>query len=135
MHKRQLFLAVAIAAALTTSASGQSLRDLRAREKENAELARQAAFTSETCGRPINASIDWAASAEWPASESLASACDSALGAVETICRAGRTNVVERFVCAGDGAGPDLSGKTLRFGAAPDGNGYAATLATIGAAE
>ena len=123
------------AALSAAPASAQSLKDLRAQERENRELSRQAAFTSTVCGRAISASIDWTSAADWPADESLAGVCDGALGAVETICRRGRTNVVTRFVCAGDGSGAELSGTTLRYGASPGGNGYAATLAEIGAAE
>jgi hypothetical protein len=136
MAKGFILLALSCAAALSAAtASAQSLRDLRAQERENRELARQAAFTSEVCGRTISASIDWISAADWPAGESLAAVCDGALGAVETVCRRGRKDVVERFVCAGDGDGAALSGKTLRYGAAPGGNGYAQTLAEIGAAE
>jgi len=135
MAKGGLLIFCALAVALPAAAAAQSLRDLRARERENAEILRQAAFTSEVCGRTISASIDWTSAANWPAHESLAAACDGALGAVETICRKGRRNVVHRFVCAGDGSGADLSGKTLRYGAEPGANGYAKTLATIGAAE
>jgi len=126
----------ALAAALFSAADGaQSLRDLRAQDADARALAREAAYTSEICGRPIPASIDWSSVRDWPAGESIVDACDGALGAVETICRAGRKNVVHQFVCAGDGSGPSLSGKTLRYGASPGENGYAATLATIGAAE
>ncbi len=132
-----LFLLSCAAALLsaTAAAPGQSLKDLRAQERENRELARQAAYTSEVCGQSISASIDWSSAERWPADQSLAAVCDGALGAVETICRRGRTTVVNRFVCAGDGSGATLSGKTLRFGATPGGNGYATTLAEIGAAE
>ena len=119
----------------SSAAAGQSLRDLRAQESENKALAREAAYTSEVCGRPIPASIDWSRSKDWPAHESLTEACDGALGAVETICRAGKKTAVRSFVCSGDSAGPSLSGGVLRYGAAPGVNGYAATLATIGAAE
>lgn len=136
MAGRFIPFVLALAAALSAAtASAQSLKDLRARERENRDLSSEAAYTSEVCGRPISASIDWSTAADWPAGESLAEACDSALGAVETICRRGRTNVVHRFVCAGDDSGARLSGKTLRYGAAPGGNGYAETLAEIGAAE
>ncbi|MEK7266113.1 MAG: hypothetical protein AAB227_08450 [Pseudomonadota bacterium] len=130
--------AVALAAALAPAsgvAGSQSLRDLRAQDADDRALAREAAYTSEVCGRPIAASIDWASAKTWPADQSLVDACDGALAAVETICRAGRKNVVHQFVCAGDGSGSSLAGKTLRYGASPGGNGYAATLATIGAAE
>ncbi len=127
---------VAVAAVIAPAADGaQSLRDLRAQDADARSLAREAAYTSEVCGRPISAGIDWRSVNNWPADESLVDACDGALGAVETICRAGRKNVVHQFVCAGDGAGPSLSDKTLRYGASPGGNGYAATLATIGAAD
>lgn len=136
MSKAWFLAILACAAALSAApASAQSLKDLRARERESRELDRQAAFTSEICGRTISATIDWSSAADWPDGESLAAVCDGALGAVETICRRGRTNVVSRFVCAGDGSGADLSGTTLRYGAAPGGNGYAATLAEIGASE
>lgn len=135
MPKRLVPLALGCAVFLAAAASAQSLKDLRARERENRDLAREAAYTSEVCGREVAASIDWSTAEDWPARESLVAACDGALGAVETICRRGRTNVVHRFICAGDGSGADLSGKTLRFGATPGGNGYAQTLAEIGAAE
>jgi hypothetical protein len=130
-----LLLVSVVAAVSAATASAQSLKDIRAQERENRELARQAAFTSEVCGRTIAASIDWSSAAAWPAGESLAAVCDGALGAVETICRRGKTTVVNRFVCAGDGSGAELSGKTLRYGATPGDNGYAQTLAEIGAAE
>lgn len=132
---RKLALLSALAALAASQAGAQSLRDLRAQGKEEAALAREAAYTSEVCDRPVSARIDWASAARWPANESLADACDGALGAVETICRAGRRDAVHEFVCAGDGSGPSLSGKTLRYGASRGVNGYAATLATIGAAE
>lgn len=136
MISRALLLVLALAAAFPpAAASAQSLKDLRARERENRLLASEAAYTSEVCGRTVSASIDWSTAEDWPARESIAAACDSALGAVETICRRGRTNVVHRFICAGDGSGAELSGRTLRYGASPGGNGYAATLAEIGAAE
>jgi hypothetical protein len=112
-------------------ASSQSLRDLRAQDADNAALAREASYTSEVCGRPISARIDWAASRNWPADESLAAACDGSLGAVEAVCRAGRKNLVRSFVCAGDGTGPELSGGVLRYGASPDENGFEETRALL----
>jgi len=136
MVNSRILLALAILTGISAAtASAQSLKDLRFRERENAELSRQAAFTGEVCGRTISASIDWESAANWPVSASLAGACDGALSAVETICRTGRQNVVHRFVCAGDGSGADLSGRTLRFGATPRENGYAATLEKLGAPE
>lgn len=129
-------LTLASAAALVPgSVSAQSLRDLRAQETEERVLQREVSYTSDVCRRPITASINWSSMKTWPPRESIAGACDGALAAVETICRAGRRNVVHHFVCAGDGSGAALSGKTLRYGASPYGNGYAATLAIIGAAE
>ena len=48
--------AASIMLALASSAAlGQSLRDLRAQESENKALAREAAYTSEVCDRPIPA--------------------------------------------------------------------------------
>lgn len=132
---RARFIAVGLLALAATPAGAQSLRDLRAQDREERALAREAAYTSEVCDGAVSASIDWASARRWPERESLSEACDGALGAVETICRAGRKNVVRQFVCAGDGSGPSLTGKTLRYGASPGSNGYAATLATIGAAE
>lgn len=129
------FIAAGLLALAAMPAGAQSLRDLRAQDAEERALVREAAYTSDVCGGSVSASIDWASARRWPAGESLSEACDGALGAVETICRAGRKNVVREFVCAGDGSGPSLSDKTLRYGASPGSNGYAATLATIGAAE
>lgn len=129
---RHLAAALALAACWNSAAAAQSLRDLRAQEAADRELSREAAYTSEVCGRPISAGIDWASVKNWPDGESVVDACNSALGAVETICRAGRTDVVKSFICAGDGAGATLSGGVLRYGARPGGNGYATTLAVIG---
>lgn len=125
-------LAVVAAFAAAPGSAAQSLRDLRAQEAEERALDREVAYTSEVCGRSIDSSIDWSSAASWSAKESLADACDGALSAVETICRAGKKNVVRAFVCAGDGSGPSLSGGTLRYGASPGANGYARTLAVIG---
>lgn len=133
----RVFLAAlaATGACAIGAAAAQSLRDLRAQDAEDRALDREASYTSEVCGRPIDAGIDWSSVRDWPPRESVAKSCDGALSAVETICRAGRKNVVHRFVCAGDGSGASLSGKTLRYGASPGSNGYASTLAAIGAAE
>lgn len=131
---KRAFAALAlISAVVGGSASGQSLRDLRAQDSENAALARQAAYTAEMCGAPISASIDWGSARNWPADQSLAGACDTALGALETACRGGKRDLVERFVCAGDGSGASLSGKTLRYGASPGASGFAETKALLDA--
>lgn len=129
------FLVLIAGHAAALGAGAQSLRDIRAQEAEERALAREAAYTSDVCDRPISASINWSRSRDWPPRESLSDACDGALGAVETICRAGKKNVVHNFVCSGDGSGASLAGKTLSYGASPGSNGYAATLATIGAAD
>ncbi|MEZ5919822.1 MAG: hypothetical protein R3C60_00570 [Parvularculaceae bacterium] len=119
--------------ALGSSAVGAdpSLKSLRARDAELDALSRQAAYTSEVCGTRVSASIDWGSSKNWPATESLADACDGALSAVESQCRAGRRGLVTRFVCAGDNSGASLSGKTLRYGASPRGDAYAETLSVL----
>jgi hypothetical protein len=119
-----------IAALLAAPAGAQSLKELRARQAEEAALAREAAYTSAVCGRTIATRIDWSSARGWPEDESLAAACDGALGALEAACRAGRRDVRE-FVCAGDGSGPTRSGATLRYGAAPQASGFAETKAYL----
>ena len=124
-------LAAAFAAPM---AAAQSLKSLRAQEAEDAALAQEAAFTAQVCGSRLDAQIDWRASANWPDGQSLAAACDRALGALEAVCRSGtksRARSISSFVCAGDGAGPSLSGATLRYGAAPGADGFAETRAYL----
>lgn len=114
----------------TAGASAQSLKSLRQQEADNAALEREAAYTSSVCGTPIGARIDWSSAASWPENDSLAAACDGALGALETVCRndKARGGKVRTFVCAGDGGGPSLSGGTFRYGASPGGDGYSSAL-------
>ena len=133
---KALISVVALAAAIAPlSARAQSLQDLRSRDAEENALSREAAYTAEVCGAPIAASIDWASAASWATGGSLAEACDGALGAVETMCRQGRKELVKSFVCAGDGSGASLSGKTLRYGARPGVNGFDLTLAVLESAR
>jgi hypothetical protein len=128
--KKRLALAAFVLAALAAAGAGaQSLRSLRAQESDAGALAREVAYTSSVCGSNISASIDWSASSAWPESQSLAGACDQALGALETLCRSGRgMGRVATFICAGDGSGPSLRGSTFRFGASPGGDGYSSAL-------
>ena len=122
-------------AAIAARADAQSLRELRSQEAENAALAEEAGYTSSICQTPLRASIDWRTTANWPENVSLAASCDGALGALESICRTPdgrkRAKRITRFVCAGDGSGPSISGHTLRFGAEPGGNGFAATKSLL----
>ena len=101
--------------------NAQSLKEMRARDAEERALQREADFTARVCGGSISASIDWASAADWPDGVSLVSACDGALAALEALCREGRGRggAVSSFVCAGDGAGADLSGGELTYGASP----------------
>jgi len=108
-----------------------SLRDLRAQESDNDALAREAAYTSDVCGRSIPARIDWSSTGDWPSGSNLVAACDGALSAVEATCRAGRKTLVRQFVCAGDGSGASLSGGVLRYGAEPGGDGFSETKALL----
>ncbi|MEQ1930409.1 MAG: hypothetical protein ABL957_07730 [Parvularculaceae bacterium] len=119
--------------AATAGASAQSLKSLRQQEADNAALEREAAYTSSVCGAPISARIDWSSASSWPESDSLAAACDGALGALETICRSDRARAgkVSSFVCAGDGNGPSVSGGTFRYGASPGGDGYSSSLSYL----
>jgi hypothetical protein len=115
--------------------SGASLRDLKAQQSDSDALAREAAYTSEVCGRSITARIDWPSTRDWPSGSNLVAACDGALSAVEAICRSGRKTLVRQFVCAGDGSGASLSAGTLRYGAKPGGDGFAETKALLDASK
>ncbi|MBB5517930.1 hypothetical protein [Amphiplicatus metriothermophilus] len=107
----------------------QSLKSLRAQEAEERALAAEVGYTNSVCGASIEAVIDWRSADGWPEDESLADACDGALGALEAVCRAGgdRARSISTFVCAGDGAGPSLRGSVLRYGATPGGDGFGET--------
>lgn len=124
---RSLCACAAILAA--TAAEAQSLKSIRARQAEESALAREVAYTSSVCGASISPRIDWGSTASWPDGASLVDACDGALGALEAICRGGkaRGGKVSSFTCAGDGAGPSLSGGNLRYGASPGASGYSET--------
>ena len=113
----------------------ESLRDMRAQQHDEADLRREAAFTSSVCETRISASINWGRSQNWsPAHGSLVDACDDALSALEAVCRGGLKAQVQakikNFQCFGDGSGPSLSGGTLRYGAG-GGNGYDRTRAYL----
>jgi hypothetical protein len=116
----------------TASAQAQSLKSLRARDAEAAALSREIAYTNSVCDSDMDAAIDWNSAADWPEGGSLAAACDSALGALEAVCRSGkgkaRAQSLSRFVCAGDGAGPALRGGSFRYGASPGVNGFSETM-------
>jgi len=110
----------------------QSLREIRAQEREERALEREAAFTRSVCDMDLDVVIDWRSAANWPDNVSLASACDGALSALEAVCRKGKAPRVTRFVCAADGSGASLRGGTLRYGASPNGDGFSETRAVIG---
>lgn len=121
------------------SVSAQTLKEIRAREAEERKLDREVSFTESVCGNSISATIDWRSTANWPDGVSIATACDGALGAVEAMCRSrnggSRGPSINRFVCAGDGAGASVRGNTLRYGATPGGNGFAETKAALDQAQ
>lgn len=116
----------------SVSAQAQSLKSLRARDAEQDALSREIAYTNSVCDSDMDADIDWTSSADWPEGVGLAAACDSALGALEAVCRSGkgkaRAKSLSRFVCAGDGAGPALRGGSFRYGASPGVNGFSETM-------
>lgn len=130
MTRRFALSALAILGALTAGAEAQSLRSLRAQQADEAALAREVSYTNSVCGGNISARIDWSSAASWPEGQTLTSACDGALGALETICRDDRARGarVSNFTCAGDGSGPSLSGGSFRFGASPGGDSYSSAL-------
>ncbi|MEL6213315.1 MAG: hypothetical protein AAFQ96_06980 [Pseudomonadota bacterium] len=122
----------------TGGVTAQSLKSIRAQQAEESALNSEVAYTNSVCGTSISASIDWSSAGSWPADESLAAACDGALGAVEAVCRASggkaRAARLTRFVCKGDGSGADLSGGELRYGASPGGNGFSETKTLLDSA-
>ncbi len=122
------------ALALVSAAEAQSLRDVREREDNAAALADEAYYTRKVCGNEIRAEVDWASAGDWQAGLLIAE-CDKALGALEAACRAGdaRAQNVTRFVCAGDGAGARLSGRSLRYGAERGVNAFAETQKALDA--
>lgn len=113
---------------LTGAAEAQSLRDARAKAAVETSLEREAIYTRSVCGNEIRAEIDWASAGDWQTGL-LVAECDKALGALEAACRSGDAEAkrVTRFVCAGDGGGPEINGATLRYGAARDSDGFAET--------
>ena len=128
----RLIFAMAAFAALAGAAQAQSLRDARAREANTAALGEEAVYTRTVCGNELRAEIDWASAGEWQAGLLIAE-CDKALGALEAACRAGdkRAQNVSRFICAGDGAGATLNGRSLRYGARADLNAFKETQKTF----
>ena len=132
-------LALIAALALSAPASAQrSLKAMRAAESEERDLAGEAAYTNSVCGSDMDARIDWGSVSDWPEGESLVDACDGALGALEAACRSGagkeRIQSLSSFVCAGDGDGPSLSGRTFRYGASPGQSGFEETADYLDAA-
>jgi hypothetical protein len=121
--------------AFASVASARSLKEIRAREAQDAALGREAAYTQSVCGNSFSASIDWRSAIDWPDGVSIVASCDGALGALEAMCRnkAGRAKAqrVTRFICAGDGSGASLNGGTLRYGASPGDNGFSETKAVL----
>ena len=115
------------------SASAQSLKEARAKDALTRALEREATYTSSVCGSDVTASIDWTSTGDWPQGLDLVGACDRSLAAVEAACRANkkRAQSITRFVCAGDGAGAQLSGSTLRYGANPNTDGFSQTEAIL----
>jgi len=120
---------------LVPSVMAQSLKSIRAQQAEQEVLDNEVAYTNSVCGGSITAKIDWKSAANWPDGNSLAGACDDALGAVEAICRGAggkaKSAKIKSFVCKGDSGGVSFSGSTLTFGATPGQNGFADTKAYL----
>ena len=121
--------------AVSSVAEAQSLREIREQEQEEKALDREAAFTQSVCGMKFQTVIEWRSAANWPEGVSIASSCDGALGALEAACRKGNAPRVNRFVCAGDGAGASYRGGTLRYGASHGDNGFSDTKAVLDSAN
>lgn len=121
---------------MAQSNDDRSLKELRVRQQEENILREEVAFTNSVCKVNISARINWRASVSWPNSgKGLAKNCDGALGAIEALCRGSKKSQVQAkiksFQCSGTGAGPSLSGSTLRYGAKPGGNGFGVTKAYL----
>lgn len=127
--------ALLAAYSIVEASSAQSLRDLRQRDAAERTLDREAAYTSSVCQTSISASIDWRSAADWPDASRLVASCDGALGALEAFCRSNvgrqRAQNISRFVCAGDGSGASMRGRTLRYGASPGDNGFSDTKSLL----
>lgn len=132
---RSYLFGAVIGSILTASSpatlAAQSLKSIRAQEAEEQTLDSEIEFTNSVCGTSISATINWRSASDWPEEDSLADACDDALGALEAICRApggqSKASSISSFLCEGDGSGPSLSGGTLSYGASPGESGFADT--------
>ena len=135
LSRSVVFIAGLAGAAVSTASAQSPLKELRARQTEERQLASEVAYTSTICGARISSRIDWNRASDWPEDESLADACDDALGAIEAMCRSGDADKVAKtissFTWTGDSAGPSLNGSTLTFGARPGGNGFDQTRAYL----
>ncbi len=136
--RRVIAAALAGAALFSAGAEAQpplSLKETRTQAAEADALGREVAYTNSVCGLSMTAAVDWPTASAWPEIADLVSQCDRALGAVETLCRAGPKKPqianLDRFVCAGDGAGPSIRGRTFRFGAAPGVDSFERTRAFL----
>jgi hypothetical protein len=134
-----LLSALACASAVFAAASAQSLREIRAREADNEAFSSEVAYTRLLCENGLTGEIDWSSAADWPSDQSLAAACDGALGALEAMCRSdagkARAQRITHFVCAGDGDGASLRGETLRYGASPGSGGFDDVMALLEGAQ
>lgn len=112
-----------------------SLKEARAQDAQSQSLAEQVAYTNSVCGLSMSAEVDWGSAAAWPEGSGLITQCDLALGAIESSCRAGAPKAditsLSRFICAGDGSGPSIRGRTFRFGAARGADSFERTRAFI----
>lgn len=125
-----LFAAAFALCLVTEAAFAQSLRDARARDAAETALAEQAVYTGKVCSADIQTAVEWTEGALMSA-DALIADCDKSLGAVEAVCRGGRKAPVDRFICASDGRGAVLKGRTLRYGAGPDRDPFAETQAVL----
>ena len=129
---KRLFVFVLVlgkaASANSLSAEEETLKSIRADDAIAKALQKEADYSAFVCGETIDARIDWVSFRHWSGREEILAACDSALSGLETACRLGRAATVTSFTCRGDGAGPAYNDGALVFGAAPDDDGYDATI-------
>lgn len=133
LARAALFLFASLSAGSAVAQPPLSLKETRALEAETQGLSEEVAYTNSVCGLSMSAAVDWPSA--WTDIAALIAQCDRALGAVEASCRAGAPKAeianLTRFVCAGDGAGPAIRGRTFRFGAARGADSFERTRVFI----
>ena len=109
-------------------AAAQSLAEERARREVESLVADQTDYSGDVCGTSFSSAVVWNGVDAAGRVRAAVRACDAALSAVETICRAGDDAAVademDAFECVLGGADLDLSGGTLSYAVEPGDEDY-----------